>query len=181
MIVLLGIAGSGKSTQAELLANRLNCRRLSSGDVLRANADKPQIKAALESGVLVPDEILLPLIEVEFKKIGADKNELILDGVPRNVAQAKWLVDKIKSGELPLTAIVHLKISKDAVIERLQKRGRHDDSQEAIEGRFKFYEESVLPAINYFQTQVLKVYEVDAAKSPEQVAAEIEAVLKNAK
>ena len=178
MIILVGIAGSGKGTQAELLAKKLNCPIVSTGDLLRNNQDKSEVKAALDSGVLVGDEILLPLLEAEFSKIGANKKEFMLDGTPRNVKQAKWLMGKIKKGELKFTAIIHFLLNEQTALERLKTRARHDDSDEAIHGRFKFYRQSVLPAVDYFRDQGLKVHDVDASKTPEVVAADVEATLK---
>lgn len=177
MIVLFGIAGSGKGTQAEILAKHLNCPIVSTGDLLRQNKDNPKVKAAIDSGVLVGDDVLLPLLESEFKKIAADKDEFILDGTPRNTKQAQWLVAKIKKGELKLTAIIHLLLSEEAALQRLHARARHDDSEDIIEGRFKFYEDSVLPAIDYLKRQGFEVTETDGSQSVETVATQIQSAL----
>ncbi len=177
MIVLFGIAGSGKGTQAEILAGELDCPIISTGDLLRQNRGNPKVKAATDAGVLVSDGILLPLLESEFRKIGVDKNEFILDGTPRNVAQASWLADKVKGGELKLTAIIHILLSKEAAQTRLKLRGRHDDSEELINERFKFYEQSVIPAINYLAGQGLKITEIDGNQSIEEVFKQIQKVL----
>lgn len=178
MIVLFGIAGSGKGTQAELLSARLNAPIVATGDILRQNRDNPDVKAAVESGILVSDDILLKLLEAEFKKIGAEKNEFILDGSPRSINQAKWLAEKIKSGDLKLTAIIHLKLSKEKALERLKLRGRHDDNQDAMVKRVEFYYDSVLPGLEYLQQSGFEVSEIDGDQSVEDVAKQIQAVLK---
>lgn len=178
MIILFGIAGSGKGTQAQLLKERLNIPIVTSGDILRRNRDNPQVKAAVEAGVLVTDDILLPLLEKEFSKIGADQNEFILDGSPRSLDQAKWLDGKIKKGELKLTGLIHIKLPKDKAIERLKLRGRHDDVEQAINARLKFYEHSVLPGLEYLKRQGFKVMEVDGDQTVEGVATQIQAALK---
>ena len=177
MIVLFGIAGSGKVTQAEILAGELNCPILSTGELLRQNRDNPAVKAAVEKGVLVADTVLLPMIEKEFAKIGATKNEFILDGTPRNEAQARWLADKIKSDQLKLTAIIHILLSKETALARLKLRGRHDDTEQLISERFKFYEQSVVPAINYLADQGFKITEIDGDHSVEEVASQIRKTL----
>lgn len=179
MIILFGIAGSGKGTQAASLAKRTGWPALSSGEVLRRSLDDPVIKARLEAGQLVSDEELFPLLEAEFNKIGADKNEFILDGTPRTVNQARWLVQKIKAGQLKLTAIVHIKLAQRSALERLQLRGRHDDDKGAITGRFKVYEELVVPAIRFFEEQGYRVDEVDGEGTPEEVQASIKSVLES--
>lgn len=178
MIIFFGIAGSGKGTQAELLSTRLNAPIVATGDILRQNRDNPDVKAAVESGVLVSDDILLNLLEAEFEKIGADKNEFILDGSPRSINQAKWLAQKIKTGELKLTAIIHLKLSQEKALERLKLRGRHDDNQDAMLKRVEFYYDSVLPGLEYLQQSGFEVTEIDGDQSVEDVAVQIQAVLK---
>lgn len=171
------MAGSGKGTQAALLSKRLGWPTLSSGEVLRQNLGNPAIKAKVESGKLVGDEELMPLLEREFAKLGADKHEFILDGTPRNIEQARWLDQKIKNGELKLTAIIYIKLSRQTALERLGLRGRHDDDPEAIRGRFKFYEESVVPAMGYLKSQGYKIDEIDGESTPDEVEASIQRVL----
>jgi adenylate kinase len=113
MIILFGIAGSGKGTQAEILSKRLNCPTLSSGEVLRQNKNNPKILDALSAGKLVDDEIIMSLLEDELTKIHADTQEFVLDGTPRSINQAQWLVDKIKNGKLHLTAIININLSME--------------------------------------------------------------------
>lgn len=177
MIILFGIAGSGKGTQAQILNQRLNAPIVTSGDILRQNMDDPRVKAAVESGILVDDDILLSLLEKELAKIGAETSEFILDGSPRSIKQAQWLADKIKKSELKLTAIIHIKLPKEKALERLSLRARHDDNQEAINERLKFYEESVLPGLEYLKQQGFKVTDVDGDRPITDVAAQIQAAL----
>lgn len=178
MIILFGIAGSGKGTQAQLLKERLNVPIVTSGDILRQNRDNPQVKTAVESGILVTDDILLPLLEKEFKKIEADKKEFILDGSPRSLNQAKWLEGKIKKGELKLTGLIHIKLPKKRAIARLKLRARHDDNQEAINQRLKFYKDSVVPGLEYLRQQGFEIIEVDGDRLVEDVASQIQSALK---
>ena len=177
MIIFFGIAGSGKGTQAATLSKRTGWPTLSSGEVLRQNTDDPSIKAALAAGQLVSDEKLIPLLEQEFNRIGAAKNEFILDGSPRNINQARWLVEKIKEGKLMLSAIIHIKLSEQVAQERLALRGRSDDDSKAMVGRFKFYEESVMPAMRYLEAQGYEINEIDGDVTPEEVATSIRRIL----
>ena len=176
MIVLFGIAGSGKGTQAEIIAKRLNCPVVTTGDILRKNHDNPAVRQATEAGRLVEDNITLSLLEAELERIGKD-NEFILDGSPRTLAQAKWLDEKIKNGQVKLSAIIHIKLSKEEALKRLRLRARHDDTEESIQKRFGFYQDSVMPALNYLAKQGCRVIEIDGNQSVEQVAADIEEAL----
>src|SRR5258708_1934894 len=131
MIILFGAIGSGKTEQGERLAKRLNCPRVSTSQLLRREADPKHLQQIAE-GNLVSDQDILDLLGPELGKIGADKNEFILDGSPRSIPQAEWLVDQIKSGQVKFTAIIYLKVPVDMVIERLMKRGRADDKEGII-------------------------------------------------
>lgn len=181
MIVFFGIAGSGKGTQADRLSKHTGWPTISSGEVLRQNQDNPTIKTALEAGKLVDDKELLPLLEKQFAKIGADKNEFILDGTPRNLDQARWLAQKIKAGQLKLTAIIHIKLSQESALGRLKSRGRHDDDETAIAGRFKFYEQSAVPAMQYLKSQGYQIDEISGEGTPEEVQAAVRQVIKTKK
>ncbi len=173
MILLFGNVGSGKGTQAALLAKRLNCKTLSSGEILRQHKDRNDIQSAIAKGELVGDDILLPLIDAEIKKVNAGKNELILDGFPRNTNQAKWLIDKTINNEINVTAIIRLNISKAAAMQRLLSRQRQDDSKAVINQRFLEYEQNVLPAIEYFKNSGFQIDEINGDQPVETVAQQI--------
>ena len=93
MILLMGLIGTGKSTQGHILAERLKCPWVSTGELLRANLTASQKKQIL-AGKLVSDEEMYGIVENEFKKLGASKNEFILEGFPRTVAQTRWIINK---------------------------------------------------------------------------------------
>lgn len=177
MIVFFGIAGSGKGTQAEILAKNLNCPVVTTGDILRQNSHNPDVKAATEAGVLVSDDITLPLLEQEFKRIGANGSEFILDGSPRNLRQAQWLVEKIKSGQVKLTALIHIKLPPEEALKRLKQRARHDDTDQTIAERFKFYQDSVMPTLDYLTSQGYGIIEINGNQPIEKVATDIEKAL----
>lgn len=174
MIILFGNIGSGKGTQAELLAKKLNCQTLSSGEILRQYKDRQDIQVSIAKGELVADGILLPLVEAEIKKATSAHPEVILDGFPRNIQQTQWLIDKVNQGEIHITAVIHLVLSKDAAMQRLLNRQRSDDTQEGINQRFSEYEQKVLPAIEYLKNAGFKIKEINADQSVEAVAKDIE-------
>lgn len=174
MIIFLGVAGSGKSTQAVRLAGFLNCRRIAIGDLLRASMKGEELERML-AGELIEDNRWLPLLEAELKEVGAA--EFILDGSPRTLNQAKWLLEKARRYKLRLTAVIHLNASKDIARARLLKRGRADDYDAAINERFIEYETKILPIIDYLKTHHLTIYEIDAEQSEDEVQAQIIKVL----
>ena len=175
MIILLGISGSGKGTQAALLAKHMGIETISIGELLRAHRDEDEIKNRLAAGVLVDDGVIFPMLENEIKKIG---NDFILDGFPRNMEQAKWLVSKIKAGNFNLRAILHIELPNMVAMERLLARKREDDTRQSIETRFREqYEEVMLPIISYLNRQGFKIYEINGNQAAEEVAAEIREVL----
>jgi adenylate kinase len=176
MIIFLGLAGSGKSTQSQLLAKKLSCPWLSTGQMLRDTITDSSIKKRMLEGEVLDDSLMLPLLDEQLKRLAA--NEFILDGSPRTLNQAKWLVEKIKYHGINLTAVIHLEASKDEVRKRLLKRGRQDDTETAIEERFREYEKTIIPILNYLRQNNLPVYDIDGQQDPDLVDSNILSVLK---
>ena len=175
MIVFIGLAGSGKSTQAKILADKLACPRLSVGDLLRASLQGKDA-ARMLAGELIEDDKLLPLLDSELKRLA--RREFILDGSPRTPEQARWLVDRAKEHDFKITAVIHLNASKQTVRGRLLKRGRADDYEAAINERFNEYETKILPIITYLKDEGAPVHEIDGEQTEVQVAHQIYQTLK---
>lgn len=172
MIAIIGIAGSGKSTQRDLLAQQLNCPWVYSGELLRKNLAGDQ-KKDLAAGKPIDDRITIALLERDFKEKGAKHQECILDGSPRYIGQAQWFVSMVKSGQIKLTGVIHLVMTPEEAAKRLSGRGRHDDSQQAIDQRFKAYEAYTKPVLEYLGTQGINVHNVDATASIEEINEQI--------
>lgn len=176
MIILFGVVGSGKSEQAKRLLAELNCPYISTSHLLREHLT-PEHHAKMMAGKLVADKDIFTLLEPALKAAQADKQECILDGAPRSIGQAKWLISKIEAGQVKLTAIIHLKVSKEVVLGRLHARHREDDQDEIIEQRFKQYDRITDPVLAYLRQQGYKVDEVDGEQPPDAVQADIKQVL----
>lgn len=157
-IVLLGAPGSGKGTQATLLKSRLAVPHISTGELLRAAVAAGtelgiKAKAVMESGALVCDEIVLGMLEERF---GADDvgNGFILDGYPRNLAQARALDDLVTRMQQPIDWAVQLDVPEETLLDRLASRGRAegraDDNPEAVAHRLHVYENQTAPVIDYY-------------------------------
>jgi adenylate kinase len=173
MIIFMGLAGSGKSTMGQLLAAHLQCPWISTGNLLRQQMDAAT-QAVMLQGKIISDEQTLNVLDAEFKRIDASKNQFVLDGSPRTMVQAEWLAGKAKSGELKISAIVHLNVPKNVAKQRLLARRRPDDYEEAIAERFREYDSAILPIIGYLNKEGFKVYEIDSSQTPEQIEKHIE-------
>ncbi len=177
MIIFLGIAGAGKGTQANILARYFEATPLSTGEILRRHRKDTEIQKYLSKGKLVPDKVLLPIIENEITEAGGNHDHVILDGLPRTMSQAKWLVGKIRDGVFELSGIVHFNLSAKVAKERLLKRHRSDDTDEVITQRFQEYKKNILPIISYFQSEGFEVHQIDAEQPVKDVSKDVKSAL----
>lgn len=174
-LIFLGPQGSGKSTQAKMLAQALNLPYIEMGQMFRdeaasGNSDiARQIKAALESGELVSDSIAVTTLNEKLAE-PAFSNGFILDGYPRNQAQLVGLEKKIDK-------VFYIKISDEEAIKRLSLRARHDDTKELLERRLNIYHEKTEPLLSTFRGKNI-LEEINGQRSIEEVHNE---VLKKAK
>ncbi len=157
-IVLLGPPGSGKGTQAALLKERLGVVHISTGELLRAAVAEgselgKQAKAAMDAGELVSDTLMLGLIE---EKLGHPEAEpgFILDGYPRNQAQAESLDQLLARLGQPIDHALELMVDEEQIVERLAKRaeeeGRSDDTEAVIRKRLAVYREQTAPISEHY-------------------------------
>lgn len=175
-LVLLGAPGSGKGTQAARLKDYLQVPHISTGDLLRAEvaAGSPlglQAKEVMARGDLVSDEILLGMLKDRFSRADT-RNGFILDGYPRNLAQADALDHLLKELGQHFDAAVQLKVDNEQIIERLAGRakaeGRADDSPDSVRHRLKVYDQQTAPVIDFYR-QHGELTEVDGMGSLDQV------------
>jgi adenylate kinase len=122
-IIFLGPPGAGKGTQAEKLAEDLKIKKISTGDILREAVAKgtelgQRAKSYMERGELVPDEIILGIIEEAIN----DEEGFILDGFPRNINQAKALDEMLSRKGLNITHVIFLDVPDEEIIKRIAYR-----------------------------------------------------------
>lgn len=168
-LVVLGSQGSGKSTQAKLLAKKLNVPAIEMGQILRDKAKGSDLEAgeiiqALETGNLVPDHITIKTLHDRLAKNDC-KNGFVLDGYPRNYAQLEGLPTDIGK-------VIDIKVSDQEGIRRLIGRSRHDDSLDIITKRLAIYHKDSEPLLTYFKNKGILI-EVNGEKTPEEVHNEV--------
>lgn len=171
MILLMGIAGSGKGTQSNLLAQKDGFQVISTGELLRAHGSDEQ-HARMHKGEILGDEEVTALLEKALEQTN-DQDNVILDGYPRRISQAEWLLDQQKQGRFSVSCVIHLVASKEAVKARLLERGRLDDHGDGIDQRFKEYEQDTVPILEHLEKAGVKVKAVNAEQSVEAVHDEI--------
>lgn len=167
MIIFMGIAGSGKGTQSKLFAERDGYEVISTGELLRTYGSKEQ-QARMLSGHILRDEEVTALLDKALQAM-PNQNKALLDGYPRRISQADWLLKQQKEGRFNLTCVIHLVARRETVKKRLEYRGRPDDHDRAIEERFSAYEEATKPILKYFSDAGVPISEIDAEQSIDQV------------
>lgn len=167
MIILTGVAGSGKSMQGKILADEHGYAWISTGEILRVLVTGKRRQEMLE-GKLLSDEEMITILDKIFDLIDPAQ-EFVLDGFPRTIPQADWLLEQVHKQRFALTAVVNLDASEEVVANRLKSRGRQDDTDEAIAKRFREYRTVTLPILDHFKREGVEVYNIDAAREPRDV------------
>lgn len=176
-LVLFGPPGAGKGTQALKLKDKYNLVHLSTGDLLRSEmAGKTELgvkaKAFIDKGELVPDELVIGMIEKRLNQSNEVKG-FIFDGFPRTVDQAIALDQLLNNNETPVSAMLALEVEKQELIDRLLERGktsgRSDDGDVSIiENRINVYNEKTAPVMEYYRKQD-KYYAVEGMGSIDEI------------
>jgi len=185
IIILLGIPGSGKGTQAERVAEKYNFEHISTGDIFRdldedllSQEEYDEIQNYIKKGKVVPDKYVYKLAFPEIQTGLEEKDGVILDGAIRTLDQAKNYQKFFRSQNLQEEVLaLEIEVSEQEAVQRLKERGREDDSEEVIEKRMEEQgQDSLQPILDYYRS--LGVLEkVDGSQSIEEVEASIEDVL----
>ena len=185
-IVLLGAPGSGKGTQGEKMAAHFGIPKLSTGDALRAAVAAgtelgKKAKATMDAGQLVANELVYGIVEERLAQPDAQKG-FILDGFPRNIAQAdvlEGMLTKLKVHSI--STALHLHVEDEEIITRLHSRalkeGRADDTEEVIRKRIEIYNADTKPLLDYYEKQG-KLVTLEGKGALDEIFAKIVAVVK---
>lgn len=155
-LVFLGPPGSGKGTQAGMLADRTGILHLSTGDILRGAAalgtpTGMKARGFMDKGQLVPDEVVDALVAERLT--GADAGAFVLDGYPRNVAQAEALAALLAAEGIALDAVLFLDVADEVLVARIAGRRdrRADDTEEVVRARLDVYRAETEPLVAYYE------------------------------
>ena len=184
-VIIFGPPGAGKGTQAKYLVKALNSIQISTGEMLREEIKKDteigkRIINNMNDGKFVEDEIVDKLLE----KIIFDsnnKNNLIFDGYPRTINQAKNLENLLNKLNQKIDYIFFLNVNKDSITKRIEKRKileqRSDDDSNTIIKRYETYMEVTKPVLDYYSSRN-NFYEIDGTEEIEVISRKIEEILR---
>ncbi|MDO8638623.1 MAG: nucleoside monophosphate kinase [Candidatus Daviesbacteria bacterium] len=169
-VLISGPAGSGKTTQAKNLAKNLNICFFGAGEIFRKKSLEDSeigksLKKDLAEGNLVDNKIASQLLKEEIEQSNCS-NGFVIDGYPRDIEQLQYFDPNFDK-------VIVLEVSKETLIKRLLKRGRFDDTKEAIEERLRIYEEETKAVLDYYQTLGI-IVKIDGEKNMEEISEEIE-------
>lgn len=171
MILLMGLPGSGKGTQGKMLADKQGMHLISMGDLVRLYVTGKRREQML-AGALLDDAEIIDMIDRVLDTF-TDDTDCLLDGFPRTIPQAEWLMQQVAAGRFTLDSVIYLTVSHEAVMARLKARGRLDDKETVIEARFKEYERLTQPVIDWLEARDVPIIRIDGEGTTEAVHTDI--------
>jgi adenylate kinase len=172
-LVIFGRQGAGKGTQSAMISEHYGVPHISTGDMLRDAAAAGtdfgrKAKEYMDAGKLLPDDIMLGVIEERLARPDVVEHGFLLDGFPRTKGQAEALWHLLGDGK-GLDLAINLEVPEDIVLERIAGRGRDDDTESAITARLEAYALQTLLAIAWMDSKGV-VLTIDGVGTPEEVA-----------
>ena len=181
-LIFLGPPGAGKGTQAQTLSNTYQIPHISTGEILRqAITDRTPLgqkaKGYMDRGELVPDDLILDLIKERLTQPDSE-NGWVLDGFPRNLAQASFLEQLLANLNQSPDFALNLLVPDEVLISRMLERGRKDDNEDTIRRRLQVYRDDTAPVIGFYEERgILK--SVNGNRSMEAVTANLQTIIES--
>jgi len=173
MIILFGLAGSGKGTQGKALSEIFGWRWLSVGEAIRQHGGYEDI---INNGGLIPDEDVIKLMDKQIQKSEDEGFDVILDGYPRDKVQAEYIMDTMAA---KIDGAIILEVPKEELYQRLALRGRDDDKERAsIDKRFEIFEQNIYSILPLLEAHNIPVERVDGVGKIKDVTTRLTAVVK---
>ncbi len=176
-IIIFGPPLAGKGTQSKKIIENFGLTHLSTGDVLRTEKTKntdlgKKAEEYSKEGLLVPDELVMKIVESFYTQNKG--NGLLFDGYPRNIDQAKHLLDFLKADNNKIDSIIYLKVPKNILLERAEKRAieenRKDDADSnTVITRINEFSSFTIPAIEYIKETGINTVEIDGTQTREEI------------
>jgi adenylate kinase len=179
-VLLLGPQGAGKGTQAKRISAEYGIPHIASGEILRAEMDAgtelgKRVKETIERGDLVSDDVMIELIRNRLEQPDTDSG-FVLDGFPRTTVQAEALDSMFADIGRNFSVAFALQIPDEVAFDRLRRRARADDTDEAIQRRLDNYHRETEPLIEYYRTRG-NLVPIHGNRSENEVFAEIQRAL----
>lgn len=161
-LVLFGAPGSGKGTQSAKLIDNYGLHHISTGEVLRDHIKRETelgkiAKQYIDEGQLIPDELMIGILDDVLEKEAKGKKGVIFDGFPRTIPQAEALNELLKKRGTELHAVVGLEVPEEELVQRMLNRGketgRADDNPETIKKRLLVYHNQTSPLKDHYMKQ----------------------------
>lgn len=173
MIILFGLAGSGKGTQGKALSEIFGWRWLSVGEAIRQTGGYEDI---INSGGLIPDDEVIKLMDKQIHRAEDEGFDVILDGYPRDVHQAEYMMHTMSD---KIDGAIILEVPKDELYERLALRGRDDDKErESIDRRFSIFEQNIGSILPLLKSHGIPIRRISGVGAVEEVTARLVAIVK---
>lgn len=173
MIILFGLAGSGKGTQGKAISEFFGWRWLSVGEAIRQAGGYEEI---INKGGLIPDEDVIKLMDKQISKAEDEGFDVVLDGYPRDVHQAEYMMKTMPD---KISGAIILEVPKEELYQRLSLRGRDDDKEnDAIERRFEVFEQNIGSILPLLEAKGIPIARIDGVGKIEEVTARLVEVIK---
>ena len=173
MIILFGLAGTGKGTQGKALSELFGWRTLSVGEAIRQTGGYEEI---INQGKLIPDEDVIKIMDKQIGKAEDEGFDVILDGYPRDVHQAEYIMNTMAD---KIDGAIILEVPKEELYQRLALRGRDDDKEkESIDRRHQIFEDNIRAILPMLEAHHIPVVRADGVGDIPEVTNRLVAIVK---